>query len=163
MRAPTSLLAFGFALGAITASGCSPNPPTDGFFGCASAGNRCPAAFPYCDPTDDRCYATAPVDSGPRPDTGPAPDGGTRGREYGPCDTGCPAGLTCLTGACVTSCTGAAACTDARQCVPAMMGGPTACVPGCNPAAPDCSGFPNTRPRILMGGTICQCAPNSWP
>jgi hypothetical protein len=77
MRASDTLLAVGFTLGAIATSGCSPNPPTDGFFGCASAGSRCPAAFPYCDPTDHRCYATAPVDSGPRPDTGPVPDTGT--------------------------------------------------------------------------------------
>lgn len=107
MRTVTTFLAVGVALGAI-ASGCSPNPPTDGFFGCASAGSRCPAAFPYCDPTDHRCYATAPVDSGPRPDTGPVPDTGAAGREYMTC--GAPAncgGLACIGGSCMTACTGA--------------------------------------------------------
>jgi hypothetical protein len=163
MRTVTTFLAVGVALGAI-ASGCSPNPPTDGFFGCASAGSRCPAAFPYCDPTDHRCYATAPVDSGPRPDTGPVPDTGAAGREYMTC--GAPAncgGLACVGGSCMTPCAGAGGCGDGRMCVPVSMTAPAmACVPSCNAAMPDCTMYPSTRARIVMGG-ICQCAPMTWP
>jgi hypothetical protein len=164
MRASDTLLAVGFTLGAIATSGCSPNPPTDGFFGCASAGSRCPAAFPYCDPTDHRCYATAPVDSGPRPDTGPVPDTGPGAREYQSCGSPANCGtLACIGGACMTPCAiGSGTCAD-RMCVPVSMMDPaTACVPSCNSAMPDCSAFPNTRARIVMG-SVCQCVPSSWP
>lgn len=162
MRLVTSFAALSLFVAA--AAGCSPNPPTDGYFGCASAGNRCPAAFPYCDPDDDRCYATAPVDSGPRPDTGPAPDTMV-GREYMGCGEppNCGAALTCVGGACMTACTMGTTCSGGRMCVPvSLMDMSMACVPSCNAAAPDCSMYPNTRGRVVMGG-VCQCAPLSWP
>ena len=137
-------------LGSVLAVGCSPNPPTDGFFGCASVGRRCPAAFPYCDPTDDRCRAREPADAGMR--------------EYASCSgpVECPGPLECVQGACVTPCSGV--CPDGRLCARALVDDATsACVPSCDPGRPDCSPHPSTRPRILSRGVRCECAPDAWP
>ncbi len=140
---------------------CSPQAPTDGFYGCATG--ACPAAFPYCDPVDLRCHANVPQDSGPRPDA-PGLDAFTpvSAREYTACGTppNCPASLACIGGSCMTACGGGGTCTDARNCRPVSMTDTTmACVVSCTGGGTCPSG---TRMRTVMGGE-CQCAPMTWP
>ena len=145
----------------VTLAGCSPNAPTDGFFGCSSSDpGQCPSAFPYCQ-SDGRCHSTAETDTGPRPDTGPVDAFVVIGSgEYLPCGAPpmCGPGLSCIGGSCMTACGGS--CPDGRQCVPpSTMDATTACVPSCNGGAACPAG---TSRRVVMG-TMCQCAPASWP
>lgn len=136
---------------------CSPNAPTDGFFGCATG--ACPASFPYCDPVELRCYASAPTDAGPRPDS-PRPDAPAAAGEYQPCGSPPSCGtLSCISGSCMTPCTGGT-CGDGRLCRPAStMDMTTACIVSCDGGG---SCPMNTRPRTVMAGQ-CQCVPFSWP
>ena len=59
-----ALLTTTLALGLAGVPACSPNAPTDGFYGCATG--SCPSQFPYCDPVELRCYAEVPIDEDAR-------------------------------------------------------------------------------------------------
>lgn len=156
-------LALGLALWA----GCSPNPPSDpsfgdGFFGCATG--PCPSSVPYCDPVDQRCYAEAPTDAGPRPDAYRLP--GTGGR-YDSCgsSTDCMpgSGLTCVAGACMTACMDMTGCTMPFVCAPPGRGATgLACVQDCI-STPTCPVGTRQRTFNDMGRPVCHCVPEAWP
>jgi len=138
--------------------GCSPNPPTDGLFGCATGG--CPASHPYCH-TDELCYAAAETDGGPRPDAYTPDAPGALVPEFGRC-TGpgqCAAGLDCVSGFCGDACAmGGPGCTAGRACAPMVIGQTMfACLVDCNPAGVTCP--PGTSRRNAPGMMVCHCAP----
>ncbi|MBN8615747.1 MAG: hypothetical protein J0L92_34445 [Deltaproteobacteria bacterium] len=167
----TALTSITLALSSVAAlsmvMGCSPVAPTDGFYACATGG--CPAAYPYCDPDDQRCYASAPPDTGPRPDTGPAPDAwaamGTVPR-YGVCTTNesCVPGqsLECVDGACVQRCTGMGSTCSPGVCAPRELRRPGfVCLDPCDGGAV-CPSGATRREDTDSGRTICHCVPMSW-
>lgn len=157
----------------VTLAGCSPNAPTDGFFGCSlSDPGQCPSAFPYCQ-SDGRCHATPETDTGPRPDTGPLPDTGpadafmgmpgTVGR-YGACTGGpdCQSGLQCISLFCLEGCASMGApCARGGVCAPHALTGASdwVCLDPCPPSGGAC---PNggTRRTDPMMAAVCHCVPS---
>ncbi|MBX7191821.1 MAG: hypothetical protein K1X94_07175 [Sandaracinaceae bacterium] len=160
-----ALLTTTLALGLAGVPACSPNAPTDGFYGCATG--SCPSQFPYCDPVELRCYAEVPIDGGPRPDAWHP--GGTVGM-YGTCTSNddCQSQLTCLGGACVTGCTpsgaGGGGCAGSGLvCAPVHaqtpMTSPFGCVPGVG-CGMGCITPLHSRQDPMSH--FCQCVPSAW-
>lgn len=148
-------------------AGCTASRPTNGYFACANG--RCPAEYPFCHPSDLRCYSTPEEDAGPRPDA--ALDAAGAPTIYGVCAVGPNAcgvpGVDCFRpeppdggdpfwlGRCFTNCsTGASDCQASERCVPAPNGIGSMCVPSCDvTSCPD--GF-TCRDSVV-------CFPSDWP
>jgi hypothetical protein len=164
-RARASVLVALVLAGLAGASGCSPNPPSDGLYGCATG--ACPTSHPYCH-DDQLCYAAPERDAGPRPDAYTPDVPATPGTValYGRCAqrSDCTASLDCLSGFCLYPCT---ACPGGTVCAPVdTTSGPSgarACLVDCNPREIMCPS--GTTRRIERPGgtmmTICHCVPGA--
>lgn len=158
-----ALMALALAGLAALGAGCSPNPPSDGVFGCLTGG--CPASLPYCHDDDHLCYATPERE---RPDAYTTDVPATPGTValYGRCAqrSDCASGLDCLAGFCLEPCT---ACSGGTVCAPVLtmagMGGVNACLIDCNRGGVSCPAGTFRRIERPGGGTmvVCHCAPGS--